>query len=345
MLSVVGRRLVGVVPILFGLSVLVFAWVRALPGDPAVALFARGDGVAAGQATPAALAEVRRLYGLDRPIHRQYLTYVGHVARLDLGESILTRQPVTTELRRRFPASVELAVAALAVAVAVGVSLGALAARRAGTWFDHLSLGAALVAVSVPVFVAAFVLKYVFAVKLGWLPSAGRADVTRQATHPTGLYVLDAVLNLDRGALADALRHLVLPAVTLAVPPAAVIARITRAAVLEVSREGYVRTAVAKGIPQREVDRRHILRTALVPVTTAVGLLAGFLLSGAVLIEVVFAWGGLGTLVQEAVAARDYPVLQAAILLAAVVFVAVNLVADLVCARLDPRVRLGARST
>ena len=344
MLSFVARRLLGLVPILFGLSVLLFAWVRALPGDPTAALLGRDQGVRADRATSAAVAEVRRLYGLDRPLHRQYLSYLRNVARMDLGHSITTHRPVTTELRRRFPATVELAVAALALAVAVGVPLGVLAARRSRTWFDHLSLAAALVAVSVPVFVAAFVLKYVFAVKLGWLPSAGRADVTRGAAHPTGLYLVDAVLTLDGAALVDALRHLILPAVTLAVPSAAFITRITRAAVLDVASEDYVRTATSKGVAARAVERRHVLRTALLPVTTTVGLTAGFLLSGAVLIEFVFAWGGVGTLIQQALTDRDYPVLQAAILFVAVVFVVVNLVVDLAYARLDPRVRLRARA-
>ncbi len=341
MLKVVVRRVLLLVPILFGLSILAFAWVRALPGDPSAALLSSGQGTVDAAMSREAVAEVRRLYGLDRPLHEQYRSWLGRVARMDLGQSITTRQDVAQEIRRRFPATAELAAAALVLAVAVGVPLGFASARRARSWFDHLSLGGCLLGVSIPAFFLAFLLKYVFSVKLGWLPSVGRLDVTRDVSHPTGLFVLDAALTLDGAALVDALRHLVLPALALAIVPAAFIARITRASVLEVSGEDYVRTAEAKGLSDGIVGRRHVLRNALLPVTTMVGLTMGFLLSGAVLVETVFGWGGIGTLLQQAVADRDYPVLQAGILLVAVVFVLVNLVADLVYAVLDPRVRIG----
>ncbi len=340
MLKVVVRRVLVLVPILFGLSVLAFAWVRALPGDPSAALLSSGQGTVDPALSREAVAEVRRLYGLDRPLHEQYRSWLGRVVRLDLGQSITTRQDVVEELRRRFPATAELAVAAFVLAIGVGVPVGFASARRAHSWFDHVSLSGCLLGVSVPAFFLAFLLKYVFSVKLGWLPSVGRLDVTRDVSHPTGLFVLDAIVTLDRAALVDALRHLVLPAVALAIVPAAFIARITRASVLEVSGEDHVRTAEAKGLSERIVGRRHVLRNALLPVTTIVGLTMGFLLSGAVLVETIFGWGGIGTLLQQAVADRDYPVLQAGILLVAVVFVLVNLVADLVYAVLDPRVRV-----
>ncbi len=259
---------------------------------------------------------------------------------MDLGQSITTRQDVTDELRRRFPATLELAVAALALAVAVGIPLGAVTARRARSWVDHLSLGGCLLGVSVPVFFLAFLLKYVFSVKLGWLPSVGRMDVTRDLPHPTGFFVIDSVLALDGAALVDTLRHLVLPAVSLAVAPAALIARLTRASVLDVCTEDYVRTADAKGMSERIVNRRHVLRNALPPVVTIIGLALGFLLSGAVLVESIYGWGGIGTLLQQAVAERDYPILQAGILLVALIFVLVNLFVDLLYAVLDPRVRI-----
>ncbi|MDQ4132187.1 MAG: ABC transporter permease [Actinomycetota bacterium] len=340
MVKVVVRRVVQLVPILLGLSIIAFAWVRALPGDPSAALLSSGQGTADPSVSREAVAEVRRLYGLDRPLHEQYRTWLGRVVRLDLGQSITTRENVTDALRRRFPATVELAVAALLVAVAVGVPLGAASARRARSWFDHVSLGGCLLAISVPTFLLAFALKYVFSVKLGWLPSVGRLDVTREASHPTGFFVLDAIVSLDGAALIDAVRHLVLPVIALAAVPAAFIARITRASVLEVTTEDYVRTADAKGMSRRIVNRRYVLRNALLPVLTIVGLTMGFLLSGAVLVEAVFAWGGIGTMLQQAVADRDYPVLQAGILLIAVVFVVVNLLVDLGYAVLDPRVRV-----
>lgn len=340
MVRVIVRRVVLLVPILFGLSILAFAWVRALPGDPSAALLSGGQGTADPAASREAVAEVRRLYGFDRPLHQQYGSWLARVVRMDLGQSITTREDVAEAIRRRFPATVELAVAALVLAVAVGVPLGAASARRARSRFDHLSLGGCLLAVSIPTFFLAFVLKYVFSVKLGWLPSVGRLDVTRDVPHPTGLFVVDAIVTLDGPALIDALRHLILPAVALAVVPAAFIARITRASVLEVSTEDYIRTADAKGMSQRIVNRRHVLRNALLPVTTIVGLAMGFLLSGAVLVETIFGWGGIGTMLQQAVAGRDYPVLQAGILLVAVVFAIVNLLVDLTYAILDPRVRI-----
>ena len=340
MLKVAVRRVLQLVPILFGLSIVVFAWVRALPGDPSAALLATGTGTADPAVTREAAAEVRRLYGLDRPLHEQYLSWLGRTTRLDFGQSITTRQDVSSELRRRFPATVELTLAALVLTVGIGIPLGFVSARRAHGWFDHLSLGACLVGVSIPIFFLAFVLKYVFSVKLGWLPSVGRLDVTRDASHPTGLYVLDALVTLDGAALVDALRHLVLPAVALASVPTAFVARITRAAVIDVSAEDYVRTADAKGMSERIVDRRHVLRNALLPVTTVVGLTTGFLLSGTVLVEIVFAWGGIGTFLQQAISDRDYPVLQAGVLFVAVVFILVNLLVDLAYAALDPRVRV-----
>ena len=340
MVKVVVRRVLALVPILFGLSILAFAWVRALPGDPSAALLSSGQGTVDPAVSREAVDELRRLYGLDRPLHEQYRSWLGRVVRLDLGQSITTRQDVAEEIRRRFPATVELTVAALGLAVCVGVPLGAASARRAHSWFDHLSLSGCLLGVSIPTFFLAFLLKYVFSVNLGWLPSVGRLDVTRDVSHPTGLFVLDAIATLDGAAMVDALRHLVLPALSLAVAPAAFIARITRASVLEVSTEDYVRTAEAKGMSERIVNRSHVLRNALPPVTTIVGLTMGFLLSGAVLVETVFGWGGIGTLLQQAIADRDYPVLQAGILLVAVVFVLVNLLVDLLYALLDPRVQI-----
>ena len=252
MLKLVTRRLIQLVPLLLGLSIVVFAWVRALPGGPATSLLGadqQGNAAASG-------AEIDRLYGLDRPLYHQYLTYLDRLAHLDLGQSIATRRPVAAEIGRRFPATVELAGAALIVAVGVGVPVGYLAARHRRRWFDHGSLATSVVALSVPVFFLGFLLKYVFVVRLGWLPGSGRMDVTREVSHPTGLFVLDAVLTLDGAALVDAVRHLVLPGLALGVVPLAFIARITRASVLEVLDEDYVRTARAGGLSRLAIARR-----------------------------------------------------------------------------------------
>lgn len=335
MRALVLRRLLQLIPLLLGLSIVLFAWVRALPGGPATALLNSDQ---QGNATASA-AEIDRLYGLDQPLYRQYVTYLDRLVHLDLGQSITTRQSVASEIRRRLPATVELAGAAFAIAAGIGVPAGYLAARHRRQWFDHGSLAASVVALSVPVFFLGFLLKYLFVVRLGWLPGVGRLDVTREISHPTGLYVLDAVLTRDGPTLVDALRHLVLPAVALGVVPLAYIARITRAAVLEVLEEDYVRAAMAFGLRPLTVAWKVVLRNALPPVTSVLGLTVGSLLSGAVLVEIVFAWGGMGSFLQQAIADRDYPVLQGVVLLLTAMVVVVNLTAEVVHGVLDPRVR------
>jgi peptide/nickel transport system permease protein len=326
------RRLLLLIPILLGLSVLVFLFVRALPGGPETALLGE-------RATAERVAEVRETYGLNRPVHEQYLTYMGSVLTGDLGVSTATRRPVTTEIRQKFPGTVELALTAIVFAVSVGIPLGYIAARRQGSWVDNASTVGSLVGISIPVFALGYLLKYVFAVRLGWLPSIGRQDVTIVADHPTGFYVLDGLLTGNPSASWDAAKHLVLPAVALGTIPLAFITRITRAAVLEVSNEDYVRTAEAKGLHRPVISRRHVLRNAMLPVATVIGLQTGLLLSGAVLTETVFAFDGMGRFMAEAVFNRDFPVLQGGLLFLAVIFVMVNLLVDLAYGVLDPRVR------
>jgi peptide/nickel transport system permease protein len=225
-------------------------------------------------------------------------------------------------------------------AMVLGIPLGFLAAKRYGGFFDQASLFLSLIGISVPIFVLAIILKYVFAVRLAWLPSVGRIDLLLfDAKHPTNFYVLDAIVTRDWTALKDVLRHLILPAVALGSIPLAVVARITRAAVLDVQNEDYVRTARAKGVAPRTVDRRHILRNALLPVTTVVGLQTGLLLSGAILTETVFAYPGMGSWLAAAIFNRDYPVLQGGILFLATIFVLVNLLVDVLYAVINPRIR------
>jgi peptide/nickel transport system permease protein len=333
MLRFIVRRLLLLVPILLGLSILVFLWIRALPGNPAIALLGE-------RATPAAIAQINKQYGLDEPIYIQYWRYLKRSASGDLGTSTRTRRPVMEELRQRFPATVELALAAMFFAVAIGIPLGFLAAKRYGGSLDHLSLVLSLLGISIPVFFLGIVLKYVFAVKLGWLPTVGRMSVLITIDHPTNFYVLDSILAGNVSALWDVLKHMILPAIALGSIPLAIIARITRAAVLDVQNEDYVRTARAKGLPPRIVDSRHVLRNALLPVTTIIGLQVGLLLSGAVLTETVFAWPGLGTWLVDAIEFRNYPVLQGGIVFVAIVFVLVNLIVDVSYAVINPRIRL-----
>ena len=332
MLRFAVRRLLLLVPVLLGLSVLVFLFVRVLPGGPETALLGE-------RATPERIEQVRQAYGLDRPVLAQYGSYLGRVVQGDFGASIQTQRPVLEEIGNRFPATVELTLAAMLIAVVVGIPLGFVAGRRPGSWIDGGSTVGSLLGVAVPVFVLGYLLKYVFAVRLGVLPSSGRQDVALVTEHPTGFYVLDGLLTGDPRAAWDALKHLVLPGIALGSIPLAIITRITRASVQEVGNEDYVRTAEAKGMTQAVVTRRHVLRNAMLPIATVVGLQTGLLLSGAILTERVFAFGGLGSFMADAVFQRDFPVLQGGILFLATVFVLVNLVVDLSYGLLDPRVR------
>jgi peptide/nickel transport system permease protein len=333
MLRFVVRRLLLLVPILIGLSILVFLWIRALPAGPAQSLLGE-------RATPETIAQIEEQYGLDRPIHVQYWRYLKTVAQGDLGTTIRTRRPVTDELQERFPATIELALAALLFATLLGIPLGFVAAKRYGTWIDHSSLVASLIGISIPIFFLAILLKYVFAVQLGWLPTVGRISVLIDLEHPTNFYTIDALIAGDLYAFWDVIKHLILPAIALGSIPLAVTARITRAAVLDVQNEDYVRTARAKGLPPRVVDVRHIFRNALLPITTIIGLQTGLLLSGAVLTETVFAFPGMGTWLVEAIRQRDFPVLQGGILFVSFVFVIVNLIVDISYALINPRIRV-----
>jgi peptide/nickel transport system permease protein len=332
MLRYVVRRLLLLVPILIGVSLLIFFWIRALPGSPAEALLGE-------RATPQLVHQLRQHYGLDKPVYQQYFAYVKTTLEGDFGVSVATHRRVSDEIKQRFPATIELAIAAMVFATLVGIPLGFFAAKRHGGFFDHATLIGSLLGISIPIFFLAILLKYFFAVKWHLLPSVGRIDVTKDTPHPTNFYVLDAIIERDWSALWDVIKHLILPAIALGSIPLAVITRITRASVLDVQNEDYVRTARAKGLAPLEVDRRHVLRNALLPISTIVGLQTGLLLSGAVLTETVFAWPGMGSWLRDAIFNRDYPVLQGGILFLAVVFVVVNLIVDLSYAIINPRIR------
>ena len=334
MLRFVIRRLLLLVPILLGLSILVFLWIRALPGGPAEALLGE-------RLTPESRAQIEEQYGLDDPIYVQYARYfrTTFIDR-DLGTSITSRRSVTEELKERFPATIELAVGAMIFAMVVGVPLGYFAAKKYGSTLDQASLVLSLLGVSIPIFFLAILLKYVFAIKLGLLPTVGRQSVLIDTPHPTNFYILDAIIAGDPEAFWDCIQHLILPAIALGSIPLAIVARITRAATLDVQNEDYVRTARAKGLPPRVVDVRHIFRNAMLPIATIIGLQTSLLLSGAVLTETVFAWPGIGTWLVEAIDTRNYPVLQGGILFVSLVFVLVNLLVDLSYALINPRIRV-----
>ena len=333
MLRVIGKRLALLLPTLFGLSVLLFAWVRALPGGPATALL--GD-----KATPDAVARINEVYGFDRPLLEQYFVYMGRLLRGDFGASIVTGRPVVEEFLTRFPATLELALVALVFAVGIGVPLGYVAARHRGRTLDHSSVVLSLLGVTVPVFFLAFILKWLLAIRVPLFPADGRQDPRIDATHYTNFFVLDGLLTGEWDAAWDALLHLVLPGIALGTIPLAIIVRISRASVLEVQSADYVRTARAKGLTPRLIRGRYIMRNAMLPVVTTIGLQTGLLISGAVLTETVFAFNGSGRFLRDAIFTLDYPVLQGFIIFIALAYSLINLLVDLSYSLIDPRVRV-----
>lgn len=326
------RRSLTVIPVLIGVSVLVFGFIHLIPGDPAQTMLGE-------RATPEKIAAVKRQLGLDRPIHEQYLLYVGRVLQGDLGVSIVRGDPVLRDLLRRFPATVELATSAILLALLFGIPIGIVSAVWRNSFVDSLSRVWALAGVSMPIFWLGVMLAWFFGVQLRWLPTGFRLGSNTTFDPVTNFVILDALVQRNWAVLGDALHHLILPAVALATIPLAVIARMTRASMLEVLSRDYVRTAQAKGLSQADVVLRHAFRNALLPVLTVVGLQVGRLLAGAILTETIFSWPGIGLWVYESIESRDYAVVQGASLFIAVVFVTVNLATDLLYAAVDPRIR------
>ncbi|WP_028279473.1 ABC transporter permease [Arthrobacter sp. H5] len=333
MLRVIGKRLALLVPTLFGLSILLFIWVRNLPGGPATALLGE-------RATPEAVERVNELYGFNEPIVVQYFTYMGKLLQGDFGVSINTGRPVLEEFATRFPATLELTTVALIFAIGIGIPLGYVAARRYGSFVDHGSVVLSLLGITVPVFFLAFIFKYFFAIQWPILPPDGRQDPRINATHVTDFYVLDGILTGEYDAAWDAFLHLILPGIALGTIPLAIIVRITRASVLEVQNADYVRTARSKGLLEKTIRNRFILRNAMLPVVTTIGLQLGLLISGAILTETVFAFNGIGRFLRDAIFGLDYPVLQGFIIFIAVLYAFINLIVDLSYSIIDPRVRV-----
>lgn len=312
--SYVARRLLLAVPVLFGVSILVFGVLRLAPGDPAAIMLG-------AQATKEDVERLHRDLGLDQPLPVQYVRWMSHVVRGDLGRSIPLGREVLPEVLLRFRATLILTGGALVIAIALGVPAGILSATRQYTWIDKLGMGVAVTGQSLPVFWTGIMLIIVFALTLRWFPSAGM-------TSPYG-----------GGGTADLIWHLVLPAITLGTASAAALARLTRSSVLEIVRQDYVRSARAKGLAERVVVLRHVLKNAINPIITVLGVQVGYLLGGAILTETVFSWPGLGSMMVRAIQARDYPLVQGGVLLIATTFVLVNLVVDLLYAVFDPRIR------
>jgi peptide/nickel transport system permease protein len=326
------KRFLTIVPVLIGISLIVFSFIHLIPGDPAVTMLGE-------RATPERVAEIRAQLGLDRPLTTQYFIYIGKVLRGDLGASILRGDPVLLDLIRRFPATVELATSAILIAILVGVPMGIISAVWRNSLFDGASRLIALTGVSMPIFWLGLMLAWFFGVVLGWLPTGFRLGTEVTLVPVTNFYILDSLLARNPAALASSLRHLILPAVALSTIPMAVIARMTRASLLEVLSQDYIRTAESKGLPQQAVILRHAMRNALLPVMTVTGLQVGRLLAGAILTETIFSWPGIGLWIYESIQARDYPIVQGATLFIATIFVMVNLITDVLYAAVDPRIK------
>ena len=329
------RRLLLLIPILLGLSVFMIVFVHALPGDPCASIL--------GEHTNAErLAACRHGLGLDQPLWQQYLTYMTNLFHGDLGTSATNRVSVVSSFVSRFPATVELTVAAMVVAIGFGIPLGVAAAKRQGSVFDNVATVLSLLGISIPIFFLGLLLAYVFGVWLHWLPVIGRYDLHTYNFNGAGTNFLlweSLVIDHDIPKFIDVVKHLILPAIALGTIPLAYVARITRSAVLEVLSEDYVRTARAKGLTQRRIDSRHVLRNAMLPISTVIGLQTGLLLGGAVLTETIFSWGGVGTWLYEAAVDKDFLVIQSGTLILATLFVLVNLAVDVSYAYLNPRIR------
>jgi peptide/nickel transport system permease protein len=326
------RRLLVAIPVLFGLSVILFLFLRLLPGGgPAEAILGQ-------HATPELVAQISATEGFDKPLYAQYITYLTRLLQGDFGSSFIDGRQVADTFLIRFPGTIELTMGALIFSLGLGIPLGRLAARHPNSLIDGIVTVISLFGISIPVFVLGYTLIFVFGVQLHWLPTLGQIDPRLDVPPVTHFAIIDAIL-AGHWYVVDAVAHLILPSIALGSIPLAVFTRITRASVIDVSNEDYVRTARAKGLTDRRVNDRHIMRNAWLPVTTVIGLETGALLAGAVLTETVFTWNGVGSWVVSSIQNHDFIVVQSLVLIFAVIFMTVNLIVDIGYAFLNPRIR------
>ncbi len=328
-------RLSLIVPTFIGMTLLAFFLIRLVPGDP-IETLAGERGIDATRH-----AQLLKEYGLDKPMLVQYGIYIGRVLHLDLGKSIITQTPVLQEFLALFPATIELAVCAILFALLLGIPAGIIAAVKRNSIFDHGVMATSLTGYSMPIFWWGLLLILLFSVQLGLTPVSGRISVQHYIEPTTGFLLIDSLLTGDKGSFWSTVKHLILPAIVLGTNPLAVVARMTRSAMLEVLGEDYIRTARAKGLPPLRVVGVHALRNALIPVVTVIGLQVGVLFTGAILTETIFSWPGVGKWLIEAINRRDYPVLQGGMLLLGVVVMSVNLLVDVTYGIINPRIRQG----
>ncbi|MGZ4160029.1 MAG: ABC transporter permease [Neobacillus sp.] len=326
------RRLFSLIPVLFGMTLIVFAIIHAIPGNPAQVILGQ-------RATPESIAAVTKQLGLDRPWYIQYFDYLNSLVHGDLGISLRTRGPINAEVWPYLAATLELTIVAMLIAIIIGVNAGIISAWFSRSWFDYGAMVLALVGVSLPIFWLGLMLQWSFSIELGWLPTTGREDARDPVSAITNLYLVDTLLQGRLDQFATVVKHIILPSLALATIPMAIIARMTRATMLEVMRSDYVRTARAKGLRMFWVVYKHSLKNAIIPVLTVIGLQTGLLLGGAILTETIFGWPGIGRYLYDAIGYRDYPVIQSGILIIAGIFVLINLIVDLLYVVVDPRIK------
>ncbi|WP_184037199.1 ABC transporter permease subunit [Chitinivorax tropicus] len=333
MLSFILRKIGMVIPTFLGITLIAFGLIHLLPGDPVLVM------VGERRLDPEMYKAAMHNLGLDLPLWQQYLHYLTNALQGNLGNSLITKEPVVGEFLKLFPATFELSVCAMLFAMVFGLLAGIVAAIKRGSVIDHTVMGAALTGYSMPIFWWGLMLIILFSVTLGWTPVSGRISLDYDIVPKTGLLLVDTLLSDEEGAFLSALRHLILPSIVLGTIPMAVIARMTRSSMLEVLREDYIRTARAKGLSKTRVIMVHALRNSLIPVVTVIGLMVGTLLAGAVLTETIFSWPGVGKWLIDAVFRRDYPVVQGGILITATIIIVVNLLVDIMYGVINPRIR------
>ncbi|MFD2680167.1 ABC transporter permease [Bacillus seohaeanensis] len=326
------RRLLQLIPVLLGMTIIVFGIIHAIPGDPAQVILGQ-------QASKEAVEALRSQLGLDNPWFVQYIDYLKGLFQGDLGESIRTKTAVEDEIWPYLAATFELAIVAIIIAVFIGVNAGIISAWFQNSWFDYTAMILALVGVSMPIFWLGLMEQWIFGIQLDMLPTTGRENIRNPVEAITHLYIVDTIIQGRFDQLGEVLKHLILPGIALATIPMAIIARMTRSSMLEVMRSDYVRTARSKGLRMFWVVYKHSFKNAIIPVLTVIGLQMGLLLGGAILTETIFGWPGIGRYIYEAIGFRDYPVIQSGILVVAIIFVAINLIVDLLYAAVDPRIK------
>ena len=331
MLYYIIKRILYLVPALIVLSIFVFLILHLMPGDPALAILGE-------HASKESIDRVRKDLGLDKQLYVQYLMFLKRILKGDFGNSIKSNRPVLKEFAERFPATAELAITSMIFAVIFGIAAGVISATYRYSIFDYATMSLSVAGLSIPVFWFGLIVIYLFAVKLGVLPVSGRLSYEYYIENITGFYLIDALLTKNYSAFIDALKHLIMPAFVLSSIPASIIARITRSSMIDVLGEEYIKTAYAKGCSKARVVLLHALKNAMIPVITVIGLMLGSLFAGAILTETTFSWPGIGKWIVNAVYQRDFPIIQGATIIIAVIFILLNLAVDIIYTYLNPRI-------